>query len=276
MRRLLTHGPSPAMFVAFLALLLALGGSAFAAGTMVSNSGRTDGFHASAKPKAKTLLPLDKTGKFPASVLTLKRGPTGPTGATGAKGATGATGATGAKGDTGAAGPKGDIGATGAQGPKGDTGATGAQGPAGQTGATGATGAQGATGPSDAYYADSYDYDVGTSGTPTLLSLSLPAGDYTLQGTVTARLSIPTAAGASADVWATIYVPQDGNYGFNMGSYANSLTASGLHEVTFPLSGRASLTSPGSVSIVCAPSAVTSGTVVVRSTLIATRVGTLH
>lgn len=318
------------MFVAFIALLLALGGSAFAAGTMVSNSDKTDGFHASAKPKPMTLLPLNKYGKFPASVLTLTRGPTGLAGAKGATGAKGDTGTTGAKGDTGltgakgdtgaqgaagatgqsayeswislgntgtvaqfeqslvgAQGPKGDAGATGGQGPKGDpgatgeqgpkggTGATGEQGPKGDTGNTGATGAQGATGPSDAYYADQYDYNVGSSGTVTTVSLNLPAGDYTIQGTMTARLS-SSDPGASADVWATIYVPEDGNYGYNMGSYANGLTASGLREVTFPLSGRASLISPGSVSIVCSPSAVTTGSVIVRTTLTAIRVGTLH
>jgi hypothetical protein len=103
----------------------------------------------------------------------------------------------------------------------------------------------------------------------------LPAGDYVLQGTVTARLSSSDGS-AKADVWATIYVPQDGNYGYNMGSYANGLTAPGLREVTFSLSGRASLTSSGSVSIVCQPSAVTTGSVIVRTTLTAVRVGTLH
>ena len=95
------------MVVACVALLLALGSSAFAAGTMVSNSDRVDGFHASAKPKANTLLPLNGSGKFPASVLTLRRGPIGATGPQGAKGAQGAQGPQGAKGDPGIEGPRG-------------------------------------------------------------------------------------------------------------------------------------------------------------------------
>jgi hypothetical protein len=116
---------------------------------------------------------------------------------------------------------------------------------------------------------------LGSSGDTTTVSLSLPAGDYVLSGTVYARLS-STESGASAYFWSTIYVPQDGNYSYNLGSTTDSLTASGVHEIAMPLSGRASLTSPGSVSIVCAPSSVTIGTVIVRSELTAIRVGTLH
>lgn len=93
--------PSPAMVVALFALVFALAGSAFGAASMVFNSDRVDGFHASAKPKARTLLALNKKAKVPASALTVKRGPAGPQGA---------------KGDPG---PKGDAGP---QGPTGDTG----------------------------------------------------------------------------------------------------------------------------------------------------------
>ena len=61
-----------------------------------------------------------------------------------------------------------------------------------------------------------------------------------------------------------------------MGGYANSLTALGVRELNFPVSGRATLTSTGSVSVVCTSTAVTTGMVSVRTTLTAVRVGTLH
>jgi hypothetical protein len=159
----------------------------------------------------------------------------------------------------------------GAQGP---VGATGATGPAGATGGKGDTGA---TGPSDGYFTQQYDTYLNSGTVTNLSTLNLPAGDYVLQGTVEARLqsSDPTAA---TDIWATIYVPQDGNYGFNMGEYLNSLRTSGVREGTIPLTGRASLSSPGTVIIVCQPTAITpeGNVVIVRTTLIAIRVGTLH
>jgi hypothetical protein len=309
------RAPSPAMIVALIALFVALGGTSYAAVVLPANSVGTkqlrNGAVTAAKVKPQSLLASDfKDGQLPRGA-TGPQGPKGDTGAAGATGAqglkgdTGAAGATGAqglKGDTGAAGAtgaqglKGDTGAagaTGAQGLKGDTGAagatgvqglkgdtgaagaTGAQGLKGDTGATGPQGATGPTGPSDAYYVDQYDNTLASSGVSTTVSLSLPAGDYVLSGTVYARLSSSDPS-ASADFWTTIYVPQDGNYGYNLGSTANSLKASGLHEIAIPLSGRASLTSPGSVSIVCQPSSVTIGTVIVRSELTAIRVGTLH
>jgi hypothetical protein len=242
------RAPSPAMMVALMALVFAMGGTSYAA--------------------ANHYL-ITSTKQIKPSVLTKLRGAAGPRGLAGTAGATGAQGL---KGDTGTAG------ATGAQGLKGDTGtagATGAQGLKGDTGATGPQGATGPTGPSDAYYVDQYDNTLASSGVSTIVSLSLPAGAYVLSGTVYARLS-STDPSASADFWTTIYVPQDGNYGYNLGSTANSLTASGLHEIAIPLSGSASLTSSGSVSIVCQPSQVTIGTVIVRSELTAIRVGTLQ
>jgi hypothetical protein len=157
---------SAAIVIALLALFVALGGPSYAASAVThalfaANADKVDGYHASTTPKPRTLLPLDRFGKLPASVLTLTAGPRGPAGPqglagargdtgpagpqglAGARGDTGPAGATGAKGDQGAQGPKGDTGATGAQGPKGDTGATGAQGPKGDTGATGAQGPAG-------------------------------------------------------------------------------------------------------------------------------------
>jgi hypothetical protein len=95
-----------ALAIALLALFVALGGPGYATTTagrvFAANSDRIDGYHASAKPKPKTLLPLDKRGKLPASVLPASAvGPAGP------------------RGDTGTQGPKGDTGAKGDQGSPG-------------------------------------------------------------------------------------------------------------------------------------------------------------
>jgi hypothetical protein len=89
---------NPATAIAFLALILALTGGAFAA---------TGG------------------GNHPtltASAAKAKKGPRGPQGPAGPAGKTGATGATGAAGATGPAGAKGETGAAGAAGATGASG----------------------------------------------------------------------------------------------------------------------------------------------------------
>jgi hypothetical protein len=110
------------------------------------NAGSVDGISASRKPKAGSLFPLGKGGRFPDRVI-----PT-LTGLEGQKGDKGDTGATGAKGSPGPAGPpgpqgvKGDSGLNGAQGPQGPAGPggpPGTQGPPGQPGANGAPGMSG-------------------------------------------------------------------------------------------------------------------------------------
>ena len=94
MRHLLKHFRlSPAMVVASFALLLALGGGTVAAATIVANSDKVDGFHASATPTPLKLLPLNKSGKFPASVLTVTQGPRGLSGPIGPSGPAGPKGA---------------------------------------------------------------------------------------------------------------------------------------------------------------------------------------
>ena len=90
MRHLLKHfRPSPAMVIASTALFLALCGGAVAAGVYAVNSDKVDGLHASATPTPSKLLPLNKYGKFPASVLTLTQGPSGPRGPAGPSGPAG-------------------------------------------------------------------------------------------------------------------------------------------------------------------------------------------
>ena len=115
---------SPSMAIAFVALVFALTGASFAAGTNGGNGGHgTTATAAKSKAKAK-----GKAGP---------RGPAGPQGKTGPAGATGPTGATGAQGPQGGIGPQGTAGAkgeTGEAGPKGETGSPGAPGAAGAQG----------------------------------------------------------------------------------------------------------------------------------------------
>jgi Collagen triple helix repeat (20 copies) len=106
--------------IAYVALVLAMGGTSYAATTLPANSIGTrqlqNGAVTGQKVRAHSLLAQDfKLGQL----------------------------SSGVKGNTGAAGlqgPKGDSGTAGAQGPKGDTGATGPQGPQGPTGPAGPSG----------------------------------------------------------------------------------------------------------------------------------------
>jgi hypothetical protein len=116
MRRITSYRPSPAMVIAFIALLLALGGGAYAqqlsnnsvGSKQLKNNAVTakkikNGAVTSSKVKNGTLVSGDfKAGELPA-------GPAGPRGATGERGATGATGPAG---PAGPAGPRGPAGAT--------------------------------------------------------------------------------------------------------------------------------------------------------------------
>ena len=107
--------------IAFLALFVALGGTSFAAATVITGKNVKNSSLSGADVRNSSLTGSDvkdkslSPGDFNGSVT----------------GAQGATGPQGPKGDTGAQGPKGE---TGAQGPKGDTGAQGVQGPTGPTG----------------------------------------------------------------------------------------------------------------------------------------------
>jgi len=132
MRRILKRRPSPSMVVAFIALLVAMAGTGYAATTLPANSVSTrqlknnavtsnkikSGAVTSAAVRNGSLLSADfQAGQLPA-------GPAGPVGATG---------------ERGPAGPAGPGGATGERGPTGATGATGATGPMGPQGPAGTT-----------------------------------------------------------------------------------------------------------------------------------------
>lgn len=129
MFRALRKHITPSTVIAFIALVFAVTGGAFAAtdsGGGVGSKAAASTFPAStAKSKAKS---KTKAGS---------RGPAGP------KGATGATGAIGA---IGLAGPQGAPGAQGPGGPQGPQGAAGVQGLTGKEGAPGAKGENGTTG----------------------------------------------------------------------------------------------------------------------------------
>lgn len=114
--------PSPAAVLAGVALLVALGGTSYAAGLLPANSVGTvqlkNDAVVSAKVKDGSLLASDfKSGQIPA-------GPAGSPGAAGPAGPAGPAGATGPPGATGPAGASGSPGADGAQGPTGPPGPT--------------------------------------------------------------------------------------------------------------------------------------------------------
>ncbi len=106
---------TPGTVMAFVALVFAVTGGAFAA----SNNG--GGSRAKATASASRLARgRDASDQTPAvaakSKAKVKTGPRGPAGPRGVTGATGATGASGATGPAGATGPTGAAGATGATG----------------------------------------------------------------------------------------------------------------------------------------------------------------
>lgn len=94
--------------IALIALFVALGGPGYAASGVhavfakkATTADKLDGFHASKTPKPGTLLPLNRQGKFPASVLPLTQGPKGDPGQAGPQGLQGVKGDKGDKGDVG-------------------------------------------------------------------------------------------------------------------------------------------------------------------------------
>ncbi len=120
---------NPATAVAFLALIFAMTGGAFAmgggGGSGSGPAGSTTGASV-AKSKAK---PKTKAGP---------RGPAGPAGKNGANGAPGPAGPAGPTGPAGGAGPTGPAGAAG-EGREGKEGKSGKEGPKGEQGTTGFT-----------------------------------------------------------------------------------------------------------------------------------------
>jgi hypothetical protein len=106
--------------VAYLALFAALGGSAYAAGTITGKNIK-DGTITGRDIKNRS---LDAEKLSPAALTSLANA-RGPAGTQGPNGANGPTGPQGLKGGTGPVGPKGDTGPAGPQGPAGPSGISG-------------------------------------------------------------------------------------------------------------------------------------------------------
>ncbi|WP_281289801.1 hypothetical protein [Nocardioides rubriscoriae] len=104
--------PSAPMIVSTMALVVALGGTSYAA-TQIGSNDIKNGAVTSPKIKDGTIKPIDLA---PGTVRT---GPAGPAGPEGPQGPAGADGSPGASGAVGPAGPTGPTGPAGPQGPAG-------------------------------------------------------------------------------------------------------------------------------------------------------------
>lgn len=126
--------PSPAMVVAVTALVLGLGGAAYAA--IPDGTGVIHGCYQKSTGKLR-VIDTDQDQTCHPSEVSLSWSQTGP------QGPQGATGPQGPAGPVGPAGPAGPVGPAGATGPVGATGRVGPAGPAGPAGATGPAGPAG-------------------------------------------------------------------------------------------------------------------------------------
>ncbi len=142
---------SPAMVIGCLALLLALGGTGYAAIKLPRNSVGTAQLRSNAVTSAKvrngSLLVRDfRNGQIPRGPVG-ETGPAGPQGSPGPAGSAGPAGPAGPPGPAGGAAGGGPAGPAGPQGPAGPAGPAGPPSPAGAQGPRGATGSAGARGP---------------------------------------------------------------------------------------------------------------------------------
>jgi hypothetical protein len=177
--------PSPALIVACLALILSLGGVAWAKasgggsrptgkvvqGCIQPDQGGSEGRELSLAEKGGVCPEGDVPISWNVEGAKGERGPSGPRGARGPRGEKGSKGAIGAQGPVGQTGAQGPVGQTGA---KGETGATGAQGDKGLRGETGETGSQGPQGEPGLQGSQGNEGERGLQG---------PQGERGLQGT---------------------------------------------------------------------------------------------
>ena len=160
--------PTPSIAIAGVALFIALGGSAFAAGGLIH---------------ARNIAPGAVTGKAirnggveprdlgPATRALLARG--------GARGETGPSGTNGANGPNGANGTNGVDGANGANGANGPNGANGVDGTNGTNGVDGAPGVNGVDGTITPLSATAGSVALPTGSPLTaVVSLAVPVGSY--------------------------------------------------------------------------------------------------
>jgi hypothetical protein len=111
--------PSPAMVVALLALVAAVGGGAFAVAAIPAADGSIKACYKKSGKQKGSLRVIDSKKRCARSEKTLTWSQNGSPGAAGPSGAAGANGQTGAQGDVGA---KGDTGERGSQGDQGQPG----------------------------------------------------------------------------------------------------------------------------------------------------------
>jgi hypothetical protein len=142
---------TPTMAIGVTALVIALGGWAYAAitpqpGPINACVAKANDTRSSIPHARGSVRFVSRCRRDERAVVFNRTGPTGPRGAPGAIGPRGLTGAAGSKGDTGAPGPQGATGAAGPKGNTGDAGPTGPSGAKGDTGDTGPTGPQGSKG----------------------------------------------------------------------------------------------------------------------------------
>jgi hypothetical protein len=163
-------------------------------------------------------------------------GPVGPQGPQGVQGAPGVPGSPGA------------IGPAGADGHDGLNGASGAQGPAGPAGPAGA---------SDAYIGREDNFVAIHNPATTIITLSLPAGNYALSGKVL--------------VYNEDGDPQSTSCQLSTGDVTQSYQAGGA-EVVYALQDVVALSAPGSVSMQCGTYHGSAG----DAKLTAIKVGALH
>jgi hypothetical protein len=111
MKRFRPHRPSPAMIVAVLALVVAMGGSGYAAIKLPKNSVGSQQIKANAVNSSKVAEGSLRVGDFQAGQL--PAGPKGDQGIQGIPGVQGTPGVQGIPGGQGIQGPSGDIGPRG-------------------------------------------------------------------------------------------------------------------------------------------------------------------
>jgi hypothetical protein len=215
--------------VATLAIVLALTGTAVAAGGGLAPFARKDAasrIYACVTPRFRTLNLTTAQAHCPHGAQKISwgaegprglRGAAGPQGDMGSQGAKGDTGSPGAKGDAGPQGPKGETGTqgpggTGPQGPAGPQGDPGPQGPAGDDGATGSDGPQGPqgpTGPEGPQGPQGGPGVQGDTGPRGQVGPQGPAGDVSFLGAGTAS-SVQRASGSDATVAGGADIPFSG------------------------------------------------------------------
>ncbi len=111
--------------IGFTALVLALGGSAYAVAAPSSSSG----IRVCIQSKTGVLRVAGSSGHCPGGERSFVAGLSGVRGPRGPRGRTGSRGPSGFSGAIGVTGPKGNAGVTGGLGPTGNTGSTGPIGP---------------------------------------------------------------------------------------------------------------------------------------------------